>query len=183
MTASKSLKKLRSASVAFLEDGGTLLNGVDGLIRDVTRLLRELDDREHDLTSQEDDFRLRSLQLDEREARLEKVEKHLLEMTEAWKATVAVQHADSIDETIAQREVVTEIPTEPVMSEPAIQENVEEALAEEEVATAVDEIQEALGASLDHEEDVSAAPSTPALRPLPSMLSAARHRRRKRRRP
>jgi hypothetical protein len=53
MKTAHSLKSLRAASIAFLEDGGTMLHGVDGIIRDTQRLLTGLEQREKALLARE----------------------------------------------------------------------------------------------------------------------------------
>jgi len=61
MATAKSLKRLRSASSAFLEDGGSLLHGVDGLLQDIQQTLVDLQRREEVLVERE-------LALEDREA-------------------------------------------------------------------------------------------------------------------
>jgi hypothetical protein len=70
MATAKSLKKLRSASNAFLEDGGSLLHGVDGLLRDIQQTLVELHRREEILVERE-------VALEAREACLDNLLKNL----------------------------------------------------------------------------------------------------------
>lgn len=53
MTTAKSLKRLRTASTAFLEDGGSFLHGVDSLLRDIQRTLADLQRREQTLVARE----------------------------------------------------------------------------------------------------------------------------------
>lgn len=53
MPTAKSLKRLRSASSAFLEDGGSLLHGVDGLLLDIQQTLVDLQRREEILVERE----------------------------------------------------------------------------------------------------------------------------------
>jgi hypothetical protein len=53
MTPAKSFKKLRSASAAFLEDGGSLLHQIDDLLRDVQRCWQRLEVREQQLAARE----------------------------------------------------------------------------------------------------------------------------------
>ncbi|MDZ4849214.1 MAG: hypothetical protein SGI77_07960 [Pirellulaceae bacterium] len=64
MPSAKSLKKLRSASTAFLEDGGSLLHGVDGLLRDIQSTLADLQRRELNLAEREQRLETRECQLD-----------------------------------------------------------------------------------------------------------------------
>ena len=65
MATAKSLKKLRSVSSAFLEDGGVLLDRVDGLLRDVQRTLEDLQRRELLVLGREKAFELREEYLNE----------------------------------------------------------------------------------------------------------------------
>ncbi len=46
MQPAKSLRKLRSATTAYLEDGGALIHNIDTLLRDVRYALQELESRE-----------------------------------------------------------------------------------------------------------------------------------------
>jgi hypothetical protein len=46
MQPAKSLRKLRSATTAYLEDGGALIHNIDTLLRDVRHALQELESRE-----------------------------------------------------------------------------------------------------------------------------------------
>ena len=65
MTTAKSLKKLRSASNAFLEDGGSLLHGVDSLLRDIQQTLSDLQRREEILVEREIALEAREVCLDD----------------------------------------------------------------------------------------------------------------------
>ncbi len=53
MATAKSLKKLRSVSNAFLDDGSSLLHGVDSLLRDLQQSLVDLQRREEILVGRE----------------------------------------------------------------------------------------------------------------------------------
>lgn len=64
MTTAKSLKKLRSASTAFLEDGGAFLHGVDGLLRDIQRTIADVQRREQVLVERETSLNSRENHLD-----------------------------------------------------------------------------------------------------------------------
>ncbi len=64
MATAKSLKKLRSASTAFLEDGGSFLHGVDGLLRDIQRTIVDLQRREQLLVEREKTLESRESRLD-----------------------------------------------------------------------------------------------------------------------
>ena len=64
MATAKSLKKLRSASTAFLEDGGAFLHGVDGLLRDIQRTIADLQRREQVLVERESFLESRENHLD-----------------------------------------------------------------------------------------------------------------------
>ncbi len=64
MTTTKSLKKLRSASTAFLDDGSSLLHGVDGLLKDIQRTLVDLQRREEILLARESSLGAREVCLD-----------------------------------------------------------------------------------------------------------------------
>jgi hypothetical protein len=46
MQPAKSLRKLRSATTAYLEDGGALIHNIDTLLHDVRHALQELESRE-----------------------------------------------------------------------------------------------------------------------------------------
>ncbi len=65
MATAKSLKRLRSASSAFLEDGGSLLHGVDGLLQDVHQTLIDLQRREELLVGREIALEAREVCLNE----------------------------------------------------------------------------------------------------------------------
>ncbi len=64
MATAKSLKKLRSASTAFLEDGGAFLHGVDGLLRDIQRTIADVQRREQVLVERETSLNSRENHLD-----------------------------------------------------------------------------------------------------------------------
>jgi len=64
MATTKSLKKLRSASTAFLEDGSSFLHGVDGLLRDIQRTIVDLQRREQLLVEREKALESRESRLD-----------------------------------------------------------------------------------------------------------------------
>ncbi len=70
MATAKSLKRLRSASNAFLEDGGSLLHGVDSLLQDIQQTLVDLQRREEILVGRE-------IELESREACLNEMLKTL----------------------------------------------------------------------------------------------------------
>ena len=53
MQPAKSLRKLRSVTTAYLEDGGALIHNIDTLLRDVRHTLQELESREQAIIHRE----------------------------------------------------------------------------------------------------------------------------------
>jgi len=53
MQPAKSLRKLRSVTTAYLEDGGALIHNIDTLLRDVRHTLQELESREQAIIQRE----------------------------------------------------------------------------------------------------------------------------------
>jgi len=64
MQPAKSLRKLRSATTAYLEDGGAMIHSIDTLLRDLNHSIDELDVREQAIVERES-------RLAERESKLE----------------------------------------------------------------------------------------------------------------
>jgi len=71
MQSAKSLRKLRSATTAYLEDGGALIHSIDTLILDVQHAIEELSVREQAIIDREQ-------RLQERETTLRAFESRIL---------------------------------------------------------------------------------------------------------
>lgn len=64
MQPAKSLRKLRSATTAYLEDGGALIHNIDTLLRDVRYALQELESREQAVVLKEQLLLQREIKLE-----------------------------------------------------------------------------------------------------------------------
>jgi hypothetical protein len=64
MQPAKSLRKLRSATTAYLEDGGALIHNIDTLLRDVRHALQELESREQAVVLKEQMLVQREIKLE-----------------------------------------------------------------------------------------------------------------------
>jgi len=63
MQPAKSLRKLRSVTTAYLEDGGALIHNIDTLLRDVRHTLQELESREQAIIQREQTLLEREVKL------------------------------------------------------------------------------------------------------------------------
>jgi uncharacterized protein (DUF3084 family) len=161
MSPSKSLKALRSASVAFLEDGGSMLHSVDSLLRDIQRTLRHFEEREKALSA--------------REAYVQGLEKELQELMARvqQQAAAATKPSPAICETTptvqADEKSLTRVSSE-VSTEAAVHQEIAQL---KNLASAASQTNSTSSPSI--------APKENILAPLPTMASAARHQRKKRR--
>ncbi len=161
MSPSKSLKALRSASVAFLEDGGSMLHSVDSLLRDIQRTLKHFEERERALAA--------------REAYVQGLEKEL----QALMTTVLQQAAAAIKPLPVVGESAPTVNLDDQLLTPASNEGSTEATVHKEVAQLKDL---ASAASQQNSSSTTNPPKEKTPGPLPSMASAARNQRKKRRR-
>jgi hypothetical protein len=161
MSPSKSLKTLRSASVAFLEDGGSMLHSVDSLLRDIQRTLKQFEEREKALAA--------------REAYVQGLEKELqvLMATLPQQAASAIKTLPSICEatpTVEADEKSLTRTSSTVSTEVAVHQEIAQL---KDLASAASQ--------KNSSSSLSIAPKEEILKPLPTMASAARHQRKKRR--
>jgi hypothetical protein len=78
MHPAKSLRKLRSATTAYLEDGGALIHSIDTLLRDVQQTLEALDAREQSLVLREEMLCEREIKLETLSNRVDKTLQKIL---------------------------------------------------------------------------------------------------------
>ncbi len=166
MTSAKSLKKLRSATIAFLEDGGSLLHGVDGLVRDISRTIVDLERREREAEERESALLLCRIQLEEREAIVAQLETKLIGLLNSVqeKAVSVSCDVSTTNSVVEPLDMPLAANPDPIKLESPI---------ESVVHSQVDNLSK---------EVAEAVVSTESVRPLPSMLHTTGHRRKKRRR-
>jgi hypothetical protein len=162
MSSAKSLKTLRSASVAFLEDGGSMLHDVDTLLQDIQRTLKNFEEREKALASREAYIQGLELQLQE-----------LMTTVQQQAAAISLSIPPAHEEPRVEKRQAETVPAPTPVS-------LSEATVQEEIAQLQDMVAVVTQAIKDNEQSQDEAPVLP--KPLPSMMSAARNQRKKRRR-